>query len=107
METPDYSGVSFVCFVFTCFVFYMFCFYMFCFLHVLFLHVLFLHVLFLHVFLHVLFFTYFVFWFAVLASNSFLFTTVYDFVIILFVLTGTDMAPVKRDIGSDIAISLK
>jgi hypothetical protein len=57
--------------------------------------------------LHVLFFTYFVFWFAVLASNSFLFTTVYDFVIILFVLTGTDMVPVKRDIGSDIAISLK
>ena len=83
METPDYSGVFFVCFVF----------YMFCFLHVL--------------FLHVLFFTYFVFWFAVLVSNSFLFTTVYDFVIILFVLTGTDMVPVKRDIGSDIAISLK
>ena len=97
METSDYSGVSF-CLFFACFVFYMFCFF-----HVLFLHVLFLHVL----FLHVLFFTYFVFGFAVLVSNSFLFTTVYDFVIILFVLTGTDMVPVKRDIGSDIAISLK
>ncbi|WP_022769650.1 hypothetical protein [Butyrivibrio sp. NC2007] len=42
-----------------------------------------------------------------IGDNSTLFTSSSDSVIIFIVLMGINLVPVKRDIGSDIAISLK